>query len=306
MSEELKAAVTAATLQVLKALARLLLESKIGIGEARALTKLAYVLGAHEQAQRHGGSSEPNVSRISTVTGLSRPEVTALLSQAPGEMPPVKRGQPRAQAVIDGWIRDPHFGDKETGEPAVLPLTRGRSSFRKLVLQYSGAGTATYAPILNELLQAKAVALVGQESVRLLSRTCANVRWSPETIASIDDVALHLRALVHNLQSPESPQYVRSVRCEGLDAEEAKVVLPELQESAEDFIESAAVTLQQAQGATKSMRARLNAKRVSVLVQVLHENENPPRPKAQVSSRDRKTSPSKSKAKKRPNSRGFV
>ena len=188
----------------------------------------------------------------------------------------------------------------------MLPLTRGRSSFRKLVLQYSGAGTATYAPILNELLQAKAVALVGQESVRLLSRTCANVRWSPETIASIDDVALHLRALVHNLQSPESPQYVRSVRCEGLDAEEAKVVLPELQESAEDFIESAAVTLQQAQGATKSMRARLNAKRVSVLVQVLHENENPPRPKAQVSSRDRKTSPSKSKAKKRPNSRGFV
>ena len=306
MSEELKAAVTAATLQVLKALARLLLESKIGIGEARALTKLAYVLGAHEQAQSHGGNLEPNVSRISTVTGLSRPEVTALLSQAPDEMPPVKRGRPRAQAVIDGWINDPRFGDKHTGEPAVLPLNRGRCSFRELVLLYSGDGAATYAPILNELLQAKAVALVGQESVRLLSRTCANVRWSPETIASIDDVALHLRALVHNLQTPESPQYIRSVRCEGLDAEEAKVLLPELQESAEDFIESAGVTLQQAHRATKSKRASFNAKRVTVLVQVLHEDETPPRPKARVGSRAKQTSRSKSKAKRKPKSRGLV
>jgi Family of unknown function (DUF6502) len=306
MSEELKAAVTAATLQVLKALARLLLESKIGIGEARALTKLAYVLGAHEQAQSQGGSAEPNVSRISTVTGLSRPEVTALLSQAPDEMPPVKRGRPRAQAVIDGWINDPRFGDQQTGQPAVLPLNRGRCSFRELVLLYSGDGAATYAPILNELLQAKAVALVGQGSVRLLKRTCANVRWSPETIASIDDVALHLQALVHNLQSPQSPQYVRSVRCEGLDAEEAKVVLPELQESAEDFIESSSVTLQQARGAMKSKRASLNAKRVSVLVQVLQENENLSRPKALVSSRDKKTSRPRSKAKRKPNSRGLI
>jgi hypothetical protein len=306
MSEEIKAAVTAATLEVLKALARLLLESKIGIGEARALTKLAYVLGAHEQAQSHGGTSEPNVSRISTVTGLSRPEVTALLSQAPDEMPPVKRGRPRAQAVIDGWLQDPRFGNKQTGQPAVLPLNRGRSSFRELVLLYSGDGAATYAPILNELLQAKAVALVGHESVRLLSRTCANVLWSPETIASIDDVALHLRALVHNLQSPESPQYVRSVRCEGLDAEEAKVVLPELQESAEDFIESASVTLQQAHRATRSKRASSSEKRVTVLVQVLHENENPPRPKALVGSRVNKTSRSTSKAKRKPNSRGLV
>jgi hypothetical protein len=306
MSEELKAAVTAATLPVLKALARLLLESKVGIGEVRALTKLAYVLGAHEQAQRHGGSPEPNVSRISTVTGLSRPEVTALLAQAPDEMPPVKRGQPRAQAVIDGWIKDPRFGDKQTGQPAVLPLARGRGSFRELVRLYSGDGAATYAPILNELLQAKAVALIGQESVRLLSHTCANVRWSPETVASIEDVALHLRALVHNLQNPESPQYVRSVRCEGLDAEEAKVVLPELQESAEDFFESAAVTLQQARGATKSKRASLNAKRVSVVVLVLQENQNTARPKTLVGSHNKKNSRFKSKAKSRPNNRGLV
>jgi len=305
MSEELKAVVAAATLQVLTALARLLLESKIGIGEARALTKLAYVLGAHEQAQSQGGRSKPNVSRISTVTGLSRTEVTALLSQAPDEMPPVKRGRPRAQAVLDGWIEDPRFGDKQTGQPAVLSLSRGRCSFRELVLLYSGDGAATYAPILNELLQAKAVALVGRESVRLLKRTCANVGWSPETIASIDDVALHLRALVHNLQSPESPQFVRSVRCEDLDVEEAKVVLPELRESAEDFIESAGITLQQARQATKPTRAGVDAKRVTVLVQVLNETQGLPKLKARVSSRNKQTSRSKPRDKRKPHSRGL-
>jgi hypothetical protein len=292
MSEELKAAVTAATLQVLKALARLLLESKIGIGEVRALTKLAYVLGAHEQAQSHRGASEPNVSRISTVTGLSRSEVTALLSQAPDEMPEVKRGRPRAQAVIDGWLKDPRFHNKQTGQPAVLPLNHGRYSFGELVSLYSGDGAASYATILDELLQGKAVARVGQKTVRLLSRSCANVSWSPETIASIEDIALHLRALIHNLQNPERPQYVHSVRCEALDAEEAKVVLPELQESAEDFIESASVTLQQADRATKSKRAGFNAKRVTVLVQVLHEDKNP-----LVGSRDKKPLRSKFKAK---------
>jgi hypothetical protein len=306
MSEELKAAVTTATLQVLKALACLLLEAKIGAGEARALMRLAYVLGAHEQAQSRGEGSVPNVTRIATVTGLSRSEVTALLAQAPDEMPPVKRGRPRAQAVLDAWHEDPRFGNRKTGQPAVLPLKRGRFSFQELVRLFSGDGEATYAPILDELLQAKAAVMVGHDSVQALSRTCANFRWSRETIESIDDVAFHLRALVNNLQEQDSPQYVGSVRCEGLDAEEAKVVLPELYESAEDFMESASVTLQQAQRATKSQRVRLNTKRVTVLLQVVDETEHPPRSGARNALRDKQTSRSKSQAKKKPGSRGLV
>ena len=52
MSDPLKTAVTAVSLQVLKALARLWLDANVGAGEARALARLAHVLVAHEQAQR--------------------------------------------------------------------------------------------------------------------------------------------------------------------------------------------------------------------------------------------------------------
>jgi hypothetical protein len=91
-----------------------------------------------------------------------------------------------------------------------------------------------------------------------------------------------------------------------LDIEEAKVVLPELQESAEDFFESAVVTLQQAREGAKSKRQTLNTKRVSVVVLVLDENQNPAGPKKLVGSLGKKTSRSKSKSKTKPNSRGLV
>src|SRR5579884_2510291 len=146
MSEELKTAVASVTLSVLKALVRLLLEARVGYGETRALLKLAYVLGACEQSGMRSSSSRPNIARISTITGLSRKEVASLLAQAPDRMPPVKKGRPRAEAVLTGWFSDDDFADPKTGRPAVLFLTRGRRSFRQLVRRYSGDPAAAYAP----------------------------------------------------------------------------------------------------------------------------------------------------------------
>jgi hypothetical protein len=306
VSDQLKTAVTAVSLQVLKALARLWLDANVGAGEARALARLAHVLVAHEQAQRGAENAAPNITRIATKTGLSRGEVAALLSQAPDEIPPVKSGRPRSQAVLDGWHEDSQFLDEKTGRPAVLSLKRGRRSFQRLVRKHSGDGEATYKAILDGLLEAKAVTLVGRDGVRAVSRRCGNLHCPPEAIALLDELAWQLRALADNLKTPESRQYLRSIRCEDLDAQEAKVVLPELHEAAEDFAESARVTLQQAQATAKTKRVGSDTKRVTVLVQVLHEGEHPPKAATGGDARQKRASRSKAQARKKPSRSGLV
>jgi hypothetical protein len=266
MTDEVRAAVTAAAHEFLKSLSRLTLGAKIGFGEIRAVLKQAYVQAAYELIQTREGRSKPNVSRISTVTGISRLDVTSLLAQAYDEVPPVKSGRSRADAVLEGWQSDRQFVDRFTGKPAVLNLRR----FKKLVGKYSGDGPAISGTILAELTRGGAVKTRGPDSVRFVRGTCANLGWSPENVASMDEVVMHMRAILHNLEHPETPQYVRAIRCESLDSVEATTILPELIESADDFVESAGVTLGHTQqGSGKRLQSEVT--KVTVLVQVLHE-----------------------------------
>ena len=304
MSADLKAAVTAAMLELLKAASPLFLNAKMGFGEFEALTKLAYVLAAHEQALTRGESSEPNVSRISTVTGLSRPAVTALLAQAHDQMPPVKRGRYRAESVLEGWRTDPRFADKNTGTPAPLPLKRGRPNFRQLVSEYSGDATGGYAPILDELLNGRAVAMVGSDTVRMIRASCVNVGWTPESVACIDDVTRILRALIHNLEHPEAPHYVRAVRSYELDLRES-TVLSELVEATDDFVESVGVTLDQARP-KRPNRVRGPSQTLTLLVQIVREPADPKITAEKSGSRRRSTLRPKSRPKKMPGSGSSV
>src|SRR5882762_75537 len=62
MSKDLQSAVRTATLELLKPLARFLLEARIGIGELNALARRAYVQAAVQNAA--AGTYRVNVSRI--------------------------------------------------------------------------------------------------------------------------------------------------------------------------------------------------------------------------------------------------
>ena len=160
-------------------------------------------------------------------------------------------------------------------------------------------------PSSTDLLEAKAVILVGRDGVRAVSRSCVNLNCPPEAIALLDELAWQLRALADNLKNPGSRQYLRSIQCDDLDAEEAKVVLPELHESAEDFAESARTTLQQAQAAQKPKRVGVDTQRVTVLVQVLHTGAHPPKAATGGHVRENRTSRSKSQVRKKPSRRGL-
>src|SRR5581483_7311475 len=154
MSEDVKSAVSEATLRLLQPLARFLLEARIGIGELSALARRAYVRVAAE-AESGAAARRPNISRIAARTGLTRVEIRALLAEERGAETRTPRGAVRAERVLFGWWNDPQFQDR-TGAPEPLKAKGARRSFAALVRRYGGDGHNT-APILDELLRSKAI-----------------------------------------------------------------------------------------------------------------------------------------------------
>lgn len=262
---EIKQAVQDAALRILLPLSRVLVEARVGIGEFHGLAKLAYVQAAVRD--RRTRNRRPNVSRIAAVTGLTRPEITTYLAQAPGVLPPVHRGHSRAESVLAGWHEDPEFLEPDTGTPAALKPKGARRSFAKLVRRYSGDTSA--AAILHELIRAGAARKLADGRVKVLRRTCANLKWDVGGIEALgEEVARYIKTLVHNLEHPEAPAYARHIECGQLDAQAARVVLPEIEEHADLFLESTGITLRHPRHTAKNESARKDALKVVVSVQV--------------------------------------
>lgn len=243
MSDSLKTAILLMLARVLDPLVRMMLEAGIGIGEFVTVAKSAYVRGAREQGRRSGGEiKRPNVSRIAVVTGLTRLEVASIL--ATGEAGPVApdRGRQRAERVLAGWWNDADFHD-DRGEPVSLPLRGPRRSFQALVRLYSGERWRS-ATILDELLRVKAVRQLPDGRIKALSRSCAMVRWDPEGIASMgEQLAEHCETLLHNMKDPGHPRFAGRVVNSQVDPRYVPVLLRDLRESAEVFLQTGDSTL---------------------------------------------------------------
>jgi Family of unknown function (DUF6502) len=269
MNDRVKSAVSAATLRLLNPLARFLLEARIGVGELYALSKLAYVAVAAERAKAGGGPQRPNVARIAAETGLTRVDVAALLAELAGQEAPARRGRVRAERVLSGWWDDPAFQD-HTGAPALLKLKGARQSFATLVKRHSGDRHT--APILDELLRSKAVRQLADGRLEAVSRTCVSVAWDPEGIEALGkELTEHLDTLLYNLRNPENPRFARRVTCARLDAHAARVVIPELTEQAEIFLEGAADALNHSNNRSTPDRPGSAALKFAVAVQFFQE-----------------------------------
>jgi hypothetical protein len=276
MKSDIKSAVSAATLRLLRPLARFLLEARIGIGEFTALARLAYVKAAVQSAA--GGAYRINVSRIAAATGLTRVEVAALLAEERGAPPRERRGRVRAERVLLGWWNDPEF-QNGTGAPERLKRKGSRHSFAALVKRYSGDSHNT-APILDELLRSQAVREREDGTLEAVSRTCVNVGWDEEGIAALgEELTEHFETLLYNLKNPDHPRFARRVVCGYLDAYAARVVIPELAEQAEIFLEGAQDALNHRKSPALK-RSPASGLKVAVAVQFFQEpatsRETPP------------------------------
>jgi Family of unknown function (DUF6502) len=231
VSESLKSAVQAAVLRLLDPLVRLLLASGIGVGDFLALAKVAYVRAARDIGRETRGEVRPNASRIAVVTGLTRAEVSGALDSDRDEVRSSDRGRHRAERVLSGWWHDPDF-QTEAGDPLVLAVRGAKRSFEALVTRYSNE--ARISPILDELLRVNAVKRLADGRIKALSRTYATVRWSAEGIETLgEQLSEHCSTLLHNLEHPGRPRYVRRVVNVQLDPRYLPVLVRDIESQAE-------------------------------------------------------------------------
>jgi hypothetical protein len=226
-----------AILRILDPLVRWMLEAGIGVGDFLTLVKIAYVRAARRQGQdSYGEARRPNASRIAVVTGLTRAQVASILT-ADALEPGHDRGRQRAERVLSGWWNDPAFQDA-AGEPAALPIRGGRRSFAGLVERYSGERWRV-ATILEELLRVEAIRRLPDGRVQALSRTYATVRWDPEGVEAFGmQLSEHCATLLHNLNSPGHPRYVRRVLNARLNPHYGPMLLRDIEQQAQVLADS--------------------------------------------------------------------
>lgn len=270
---------SAAALRALEPFADFMLEARIGVGEFLALAKRAYVEAAIRQnsasapSGKRGNRSTPGISlsSIAVETGLTRQEVARLLKRQQPVRFSSRLGPQRAERVLAGWWNNPEFHD-ENGRPARLSLRGSKRSLAALVSRYSGQ--ARIAPIVTALLRAQAIRRHGDGRYEVLSRTCANVRWSREGLEALgDEVAQHFKVLLHNLRRPQSPQYARRVHSVWLEPRHAAALLRDIEEHAAIFLEATDEALHRPR-LTRRPQGR-DAVRVSVGVQIVSEPREP-------------------------------
>jgi hypothetical protein len=258
-------AVREAALQVMLALADMMLEAKQGtIGEFMALGKLALVQAAFARA-RAAGERTPRYLDIQVETGISRNDIPELLRTKTAKPPEFRRWQGKAERVLSGWWTDPRYSNR-FGRPAVLDM----DSFQDLVKRHSD-GTKRAAPILKELMRSGAVQPLKDGRLKVIKPTCVNVHWDPQNVRRVGlEVRRHLEALVRNLKGADSePLFVRSIESTALDPFSAGVLLKELRDNADVLVEGARETLTRRKKMTASEDP--TGKRIWLAVQLLAE-----------------------------------
>ena len=167
-----------------------------------------------DQAQRICGSEEVATSRISTMTGLTRREVTRLRSVAAQALP-----APRSLTtdLLTRWLSAPQYTRR--GKPLVIPRAGAAPSFEQL------AGTVTRDVHPRSLLaEMQRLHLVehdeDQDTVRLLVEAFVPRDDLPRMLGFLgDNVGDHLRGAVRNVLGAGDQHFEQALFADELSAE---------------------------------------------------------------------------------------
>ncbi len=227
-------AVSAAILRLLRPLVRLLLRNAVPFRTFAELAKRVFVTVAMEDFSL--SSRKQTVSRVSTLTGLSRKEVRKVVQSAqPTDAEAIGRYN-RAARVITGWVRDPKFRDA-TGRPRVLSWQAGGGTFGPLVKRYSGDIPAR--AILDELVRVGAVERLNNGQIRLLARAYVPQQGDADKLGILGtDVADLIATIDHNLQHGFAvPRFQRKVMYDNLPSEAVAKFRPLVASKAQKLLE---------------------------------------------------------------------
>jgi Family of unknown function (DUF6502) len=184
---------------------RLLVRGGIGIDELVHAAKKAYLSEAMQAVTRQDGRA--NVSRLSVATGMTRKEVSALLSDSDknGGATPRRRGEHRAMRVLRGWLSDQRF-QNHRGRPGELRYRGSKNSFSLLVKLYGG--DVTPKSVLRELERIEVVEIINGDTLRLrpsAGRNNVRVNYKLSDLARMfEDFAL---AVVQSSSKSDAPSF---------------------------------------------------------------------------------------------------
>ena len=187
---------------LLRPFARILLKRGISYGEFAEAAKSAFVDAAGIDLALPG--RKQTTSRISTITGLSRKEVTRLQNQTEVETIEALHKLNRAVRVISGWTTDSRFLDADH-KPRDMVFEKGKPCFADLVKAYSGDITAR--TIADELTRIGALAQNADGTLRLIRQayiiqndSAAQLKLLCESIAELTTT------IEHNLETNEATE----------------------------------------------------------------------------------------------------
>jgi len=167
MSENFKATLLSAFKPLMRPLVRILVRNGVSFGEFSELLKSVFVESAQDVLQIP--DSRQSVSRIAITTGLTRLEVSRLLTQTEEDAEALLGRLSRVGRLLTGWHQDSDF----TG-PYGIPYEvqfegpPGRRSFTELVRRYTSDVPAD--EMLDEMKRIGAVLDLGNGYFRVLIR----------------------------------------------------------------------------------------------------------------------------------------
>ena len=168
MSENFKATLLSAFKPLMRPLIRILVRNGVSFGEFSELLKTVFVESAQDVLQLP--DSRQSVSRIAITTGLTRLEVSRLLTQTDEDAEALAGRLSRVGRLLTGWHQDSDFTGPY-GIPYELqfdgPL--GRRSLSELVRRYTPDVPAD--EMLDELKRIGAVLDLGNGYIRVLIRS---------------------------------------------------------------------------------------------------------------------------------------
>ncbi len=198
---------TQALRQLLRPLVRILLRQGIAFDSVSEVLKQAYVDVAEKEFGLAG--KKQTVSRISTITGLTRKEVTRIQQLDELDLAVLNQQFNRAARVIMGWISDANFTDSQQ-QPLALRLDAGPQSFNELVKRYSG--DIPPGAIADELLRVGAIEQTQDGKVRLVQRAYVPQLDISEKLKILgSDVSDLINTIDHNINDTPTAHFQRKV-----------------------------------------------------------------------------------------------
>ena len=234
-----KNALAEATQSVLRPLVRILLRNGVPFGAFAEMARAVYV----EVADREFAlpDKKQTVSRISTLTGLTRKDVTRLQAAEGNGASDTERYH-RPARVIGGWVREKAYHDRR-GRPADLPMEGERGSFSALVKEFSG--DIPPRAIADELARVGAIEELPDGKVRLLTRAYVPRGDEAQKLGILgSDVADLIRTIDHNLTSPAGEAFFqRRVSYDNIPVELVPALTRKVERTAQACLESLDRTL---------------------------------------------------------------